>query len=64
LALRLDERGQAAIVVFDPHLMAFSENPASAHELSLDCGEGLEYFVLTDEQAFHYGPQSFGIRGN
>jgi hypothetical protein len=64
LGLRLDGQGQAAIVVFDPHLMAFSESPTSAHELPLAHGGELEYFVLTGDQAFHYGTRSFGIRGN
>jgi len=64
LGLRLDDRGQAAIIVFDPYLMAFSESPASAHELPLKHGGRLEYFVLTEEQAFHYGIRSFGVREN
>jgi len=64
LGLRLDGRGQAAIVVFDPDLMAFSESPTSAHKLPLEHGGTLVYFVLTGEQAFHYGPHSFGVSGN
>lgn len=64
LGLQLDGRGQAAIVIFDPDLIAFSESPTSAHELPLKYGGGLEYFVLTGKQAFHYGPHSFGVREN
>lgn len=64
LGLRLDDRGQAAIVIFDPALMAFSESPTSAHKLSLKHGGALEYFVLTGDQAFHYGTRSFGVREN
>ncbi|MDH4135289.1 MAG: glycosyltransferase family 39 protein [Anaerolineae bacterium] len=64
LGLQLDGRGQVAIIVFDPALMAFSESPSSAHELSLKHGGSLEYFVLTRGQAFHYGTSSFGIREN
>jgi len=62
LGLRLDGRGQAAIVVFDPELMAFNESPASVHDLLLKHGAILEYFVLDGEQHFHYGAQSFGPR--
>jgi len=61
LGLQLDSQGQAAIVVFDPHLMAFSESPTSAHELPLKHGGDLEYFVLTEEQTFHYGSHPFGV---
>jgi len=64
LGLQLDRQGLAAIVVFDPNLMAFSESLTSAHELPLEHGGSLEYFVLTGEQAFYYGPQSFGVREN
>jgi hypothetical protein len=64
LGLQLDGQGQAAIVVFDSDLAAFRENPASAHELLLEHGGRLEYFVLTGDQAFHYGSQSFGVSGN
>jgi hypothetical protein len=64
LGLQLDSRGQAAIVVFDPHLMAFSESPMSAHQLPLEHGGGLDYFVLTGDQAFHYGAHSFGVTEN
>jgi hypothetical protein len=62
LGLQLDRRGQAAIVIFDPYLMAFSESPTSAHELPLEHGGTLEYFVLTRDQAFHHGTRSFGVR--
>jgi hypothetical protein len=61
LGLQLDGQGSAAIVVFDPHLMAFSESPTSAHELPLEHGGDLEYFVLTGEQTFHYGSHPFGV---
>jgi hypothetical protein len=64
LGLQLDSRRQAAIVVFDPHLMTFSESPMSAHELPLKHGGVLEYFLLAGEQAFHYGARSFGVGGN
>jgi hypothetical protein len=64
LGLRLDGRGQAAIVVFDPELMAFNKSPTSVHELPLEHGGTLEYFALTGEQAFHYGTSSFGVREN
>jgi 4-amino-4-deoxy-L-arabinose transferase-like glycosyltransferase len=62
LGLQLDGQGQVALVVFDPYLMAFSENPTTAHELSLTPGAVLEYFILAENQAFHYGAGSFGIR--
>ena len=61
LGLQLDIHGQAAIIVFDPHLMAFSVSPTSAHGLPLEYGGNLEYFTLTEGQAFHYGATSFGI---
>jgi hypothetical protein len=64
LGLQLDGRGQAAIVIFDPYLMAFNKSPMSVHELPLKHGGRLEYFVLTREQAFHYGTHSFGVREN
>lgn len=64
LGLQLDGRGQVAVVIFDPYLMAFSESPTSAREVLLKHGEGLEYFVLMGEQAFHYGTHSFGVREN
>ena len=64
LGLQLDSRGQAAIFVFDPHLMAFSESPMSAHQLPLEHGGGLDYFVLTGDQAFHYGARSLGVTEN
>jgi hypothetical protein len=64
LGLRLDDKGQAVIVVFDPELMAFNESPISTYKLSLKHGGILEYFVLTEDQAFHYGKSSFGITGN
>jgi len=62
LGLQLDDQGQASVVVFDPELMAFCESPASAHALPLKHGGSLDYFVLTEGQAFHYGSQSFGVR--
>jgi len=61
LGLQLDSQGQAAVVVFDPDLMAFSESPTSVHELPLEFGGALEYYVLTGEQTFHYGRRSFGL---
>ncbi len=64
LGLQLDGQGQAAIVIFDPDLMAFCESPTSVHKLSLKHGGALEYFVLMGDQAFHYGRRSFGVRGN
>jgi hypothetical protein len=64
LGLQLDGRGQATIVIFDPDLMAFNESPTSAHELPLKHEGTLEYFVLTGDQAFHYGASSFGLRNN
>jgi hypothetical protein len=64
LGLQLDRQGQAAIVVFDPYLMTFNESPTSAHELPLKHGGILESFVLTEDQAFHYGASSFGLRNN
>jgi hypothetical protein len=63
LGLQLDSRGLAAIIVFDPDLMRFSESPRSLHELPLGHGVVLDYFVLAEEQAFHHGSQSFGVRG-
>jgi len=62
LGLQLDDRGQAAIVVFDPSLMSFCNNSVSVHKLPLEHGGELEYFLLTGEQAFDYGSLSFGIR--
>jgi len=64
LGLQLDGRGQAVIVVFDPHLMAFSKSPTSAHKLSLKHGGVLEYFVLMRKQTFHYGARSFEVLEN
>jgi len=64
LGLRLDGRGQAVIVVFDPYLMTFSESPMSAQKLPLKHGGGLDYFAMTKEQAFHYGARSFGVTEN
>jgi len=64
LGLQLDGQGQAAIIVFDPDLMAFSENPTSVYGLSLEHGGGMKYFVLTGEHSFHYGARSFGVIGN
>ena len=60
LGLHVAKESQAAIVVFDPQLMAFSESPALAHELPLRHGGVLEYFVLTEGQPFHWGVHSFG----
>jgi hypothetical protein len=64
LGLELDSRGQAAIVIFDPYLMLFSPSSASVHGLPLTHGGELEYFVLTEDQVFHYGPDSFGVGEN
>ena len=64
LGLQLDGRGQAVVIVFDPHLMAFSESSSPAYRLFLRHGGELEYLVLTGEQAFYYGPSSFGVTGN
>jgi hypothetical protein len=61
LGLQPDDQGQAIIVVFDPHLMAFSETPSSAQKLPLRHGGSLEHFVLTEGQALHYGADSFGV---
>lgn len=58
LGLKPDGQGQAAIVIFDPPLTAFGDSP------TLNYGEELEYFVLTEEQAFYYGSHSFGVREN
>ena len=62
LELQPNNQGQVAIVVFDPYLMAFSESPTSACKLPLRNGEEIEYYVLTEEQAFHYGKHSFGTK--
>jgi hypothetical protein len=64
LGLQLDSRRQAAIVLFDPDLAAFNESPSAARELPLEHGGELEYFVLTEDQAFHCGRRSFGVSGN
>jgi hypothetical protein len=64
LGLQLDSRRQAAIVLFDPDLAAFNESPSAARELSLEHGRELEYLVLTEDQAFHYGRRSFGVSGD
>jgi hypothetical protein len=64
LGLQIDDQGQGVVVVFDPGLMAFNESPASVHELPLRYGGTLAYFVLTGDQAFHYGTRSFGIQKN
>jgi hypothetical protein len=64
LGLRFDSQGQVAIVVFDPHLMAFNTSPTFVHKLPLRRDKELEYFVLTQEQAFHYGTHTFGITTN
>jgi hypothetical protein len=64
LGLELDSRGQAAIVILDPYLMLFSESSASVHGLPLAHGGELEYFVLTEDQVFHLGPDSFGVGEN
>ena len=61
LGLQLDGQGQAVIVVFDPYLMAFSDSQRSVRGLALKHGGELGYFVLTEEQAFHYGAASFGV---
>jgi hypothetical protein len=61
LGLQLDGQGRATIVVFDSLLMAYSESPKSALGLPLKHRGTLEYFVLTGEQAFHYGARSFGV---
>jgi len=61
LGLQLDSKGQAAIVVFDPHLMAFNDSPSSVYRLPLEHGGTLEYFLLAGERAFHWGARSFGV---
>jgi hypothetical protein len=63
LGLQLDGRGQAAIIVFDPELMAFNESSTSAHELALKHGGSMGYYVLSRDQTFHYGEGSFGVQG-
>jgi hypothetical protein len=63
LGLQLDGRGQAAIVVFDPYLMTFSES-ALGHTWDLEHGGGLDYFTLTGDHAFHLGVHSFGVTEN
>ena len=62
LGLQLDDQGQVVIVVFDPNLMAFGEGSTSLREQSLKHGGNLSYFVLTGDQAFHYGADSFGVQ--
>jgi hypothetical protein len=64
LGLQFDSRGQAVVVIFDPHLKAFSDTPMRADELPLKHGGFLEYYVLTEDQAFHYGAGSFGVVEN
>ena len=64
MGLQMNKEDQAVIVVFDPFLLPFSESHTSTWELSLKHGGGLDYFVLTGEQMFHYGTQSFGVRGD
>lgn len=64
LGLQLEDQGQATILVFDPDLRAFAEGASSAHELPLEHGGSLEYFVLTGQQSFHHGIRSFGVAGD
>lgn len=64
LGLQLDGRGQAAVVIFDPGLITFSEGPTPAHVLPLEHGGGLQYFVLMRDSGFHYGVGSFGVGEN
>jgi hypothetical protein len=64
MGMHYDDTGQATIVVFDPKLMEFNENPASTHRLPLEHGGYLPFFALTADQSFHYGPGSFGVRRN
>jgi hypothetical protein len=61
LGLQLDSRGEAAVVVFDPYLMAFNRGVAFVYELPLQHGGVLEYFLLEGDQVFHYGTCSFGV---
>ena len=61
MGLQVDRLGQAAIVVFDPELMPFSDSVTAAQALSLKHGGELDYYVLTAGQAFHYGQRSFGV---
>ena len=61
LGLEVDERGHAAIVVFDSGLMGFSQSSVPAEELYLEHGGILEFFVLSEDQVFHFGAGSFGI---
>jgi hypothetical protein len=35
-----------------------------AHKLPLQHGGGLDYFVMTEEQAFHYRARSLGVTEN
>jgi len=62
MGLQPDGEDRVAIIVFDPFLMAFYEGPAPTYELPLKYGEALEYFLLTSDQALHYGGRSFGVR--
>jgi hypothetical protein len=64
LGLKLDSLEQAAIVVFDPDLMMFTDSLISMRKLPLEHGGDLDYFVLTGEETFYYGPHSFGIGEN
>jgi hypothetical protein len=61
LGLQLDDQGQVVIAVFDPDLMAYNEGGSPAKVLPLQHGGRLEYLVLTEGHAFHYGTRSFGI---
>jgi hypothetical protein len=63
LGLQPDERGKASIIIFDPSLMAFSESTAPVlQRWPLDHGGDMAYYVLAEDQTFHYGPHSFGVR--
>jgi hypothetical protein len=64
LGLRLNGRGQAEVVIFDPDLMAFSKSSVSVQELPLQHGGNLDYFVLAGEQTFHYDSNSFRVGEN
>jgi len=64
LGLQLDDRGRAAIVLFDPALVDFNDNPSSVQELGLEHGDVLEYSLLRRDQALRIGQSSFGIVEN
>ena len=53
-----------AIVLFDSIMADYNDTLALTQELPLEHGGDLEYFMLTGEQVFHYGPHSFGVREN